>query len=456
MLNTPEFKVGALVVIVSGLIGTMSMKVNEGPGLFSNARSYHFDVEDAGGLVENSAVKAAGIKVGVIEDIELVNDKARVHLLIDGDLVMRTSGKVELRSDGILGDRHVELIPGNPADPELADGSQITDASAKGSMQNLMKQMGTVADSLGAVAETLKKATHEGDESTSLGRIVGNIEKLTKDLSDISGQNKAKINDIVDNVHSITEQLDGFINDESPEGFKAGWEKATASLHRIESMLKNVDEIASKINNGEGTIGRLVNDDETVEKINETLTGINDFVGGANTMETSVDFHSEFLAESSETKSILNVKIQPGLDRYYELGIVDDANGVDRETRTVTSGSTTSDITEKKTFKDRLKFNALFAKNFYNFTLKGGIMESSGGIGVDYYMLNRDLRFSVEAFDFEDTVLRAFVRYNVFKGIYLIGGGDRLGDSDLQSGFIGAGIFITNDDLKLFASQVAF
>lgn len=456
MLNTPEFKVGALVVIVSGMIGTMSMKVSEGPGLFSSPRTYHFDVPDAGGLIENSAVKAAGIKVGIIDEIELVGNQARVHMMIDGDLVMRTSGRVELRSDGILGDRHVELIPGNPADPELEDGSKIVDATSKGSMQNLMKQMGTVADSLGAVAETLKKATHEGDESTSLGRILGNIERLTKDLSEMSGQNKTKINEIVNQVHSITGQLDQFVNDDSPEGFKAGWEKATSSLHRIENMLKNVDEIAGKINNGEGTIGRLVNDEETVDKINETLTGLNDFVGGASSMETSVDFHSEFLADSSETKSFLNVKLQPGLDRYYELGIVDDPNGVERETRTVTTGTNPADDTEVKTFRNRLKFTAVFAKNFYNFTVKGGIMESSGGVGFDYYMLNKDLRFSLEAFDFDDTVVRAFVKYNVFKGIYLIGGGDRIGDNALESSFIGAGIFITNDDLKLFASQVSF
>lgn len=456
MLNTPEFKVGALVVIVSGLIGTMSMKVNEGPGLFSSTRGYHFDVPDAAGLIENSAVRAAGIKVGVIDEIELVGNQARVHVVIDGDLVMRTSGRVELRSDGILGDRHVELIPGNPADPELEEGSRIADAQSKGSMQNLMKQMGTVADSLGAVAETLKKATHEGDDTTSLGRIVGNIERLTKDLSDMSGQNKSKINEIVDQVHSITGQLDGFVNDDSPEGFKAGWEKATSALHRIESMLKNVDEIAAKINDGEGTIGRLVNDEETIDKINETLTGLNDFVGGASSMETSVDFHSEFLADSSETKTYLNVKLQPGLDRYYELGIVDDPNGTDRETRTVTTGTNPADDTEVKTFKNKLKFTALFAKNFYNFTVKGGIMESAGGVGLDYYLLNKDLRFSVEAFDFDDTTLRAFVKYNIFKGVYLTAGGDHLGDSLLESSFFGAGIFITNDDLKMFASQVSF
>jgi phospholipid/cholesterol/gamma-HCH transport system substrate-binding protein len=457
MFSTPEFKVGALVVIVSGLIGIMSLKVNEGPGLFSRQKRFYFDIGDAGGLVENSAVKSSGIKVGIIEKIELVETGARIRILIGHDIKLRKSGAVELRSDGILGDRHVELILGSTDDELLESGSQILGAKETGSLNAMMKEVGKITESLSALAQTLNKAaSNQGDRETTIGRIILNIEKLTQDISEMTGKNKNKIGEIVDNVHSITESLDGFISDDSPEGFKAGWEKAVASLHRIDNTLKNFEEISGKINRGEGTIGRLVNDEETVEKLNSVLDGANDFIGGAGTMETSVDFHSEFLADASLTKSYLNIKIQPGLDRYYMLGIVDDPRGVIEETRTETSGTTTGDITEIRTFKNEIKFNAIFAKTFYNFTLRGGLMESSGGIGMDYAFLTNKMVFSVDAFDFDDVNLRAYLRFNVFKGIYLTGGGDYLTDDELRSSFVGAGIFITNDDLKMFASQIAF
>jgi hypothetical protein len=65
---------------------------------------------------------------------------------------------------------------------------------------------------------------------------------------------------------------------------------------------------------------------------------------------------------------------------------------------------------------------------------------------------------SVEFFDFKDAQLRAFARYNFFKGIYLIAGGDNiLGTRDEDATpFIGGGIFITSDDLKILASSVRF
>ncbi|MCB0357366.1 MAG: MCE family protein, partial [Bdellovibrionales bacterium] len=88
-------------------------------------------------------------------------------------------------------------------------------------------------------------------------------------------------------------------------------------------------------------------------------------------------------------------------------------------------------------------------------TVKGGIMESAGGIGFDYHLLNRRLRLSLEALDFEDVNVRAFIRFQLLKGIYLVGGGDELANKDLRSSFIGAGIFITNDDLKTLASKIS-
>lgn len=456
MFSTPEFKVGALVVIVSGLIGMMSLKVNEGPGLFSRTTRYWFELEDAGGLVVGSAVKSSGIKVGTIENIKLVDDKARIYIQIGNDIIMHTSGYVELRSDGILGDRHVELVAGKNQDPKLEDGMQILTAHERGSLNTLMKEVGKISESIGYLTDTLNKATGpEGDNTTKLGRIIDNVEKLTANISEITGDNKAKIGDIVDNVNSITSQLKKFIGKDGSGDFEAGWQKAVDSLSRIDTSLRNIEEITSKINRGEGTIGRLVNDEETVEKINEAIGSFNDFVGGAGNLETSFDFHSEYLADSELTKSYLNVKFQPGLDRYYEVGVVDDPRGVDYSEHVLRTGSGAEEYDQTKTFKNKVKFNALFAKNFYDFTIKGGVIENSGGLGFDYYLHARDLRLSIEVFNFDAAVLRAYARYNLFRGFYFIAGGDHLSDS-WRSGFIGAGLFITNDDLKFLAGKVNF
>lgn len=443
LLNSPEFKVGILVVIVSGLIGYMSIKVAEGPGVLSGQKEVHFMVEDAGGLVKNSAVKMAGIKVGIIEDIELVDGKAKVFLRLEGDVPLTTSGQVELRSDGILGDKHVELIPGNPLDQKVKENSQLNLSETNAGLDNIMKEIGKISTSLNELAENLNRATKgDGDDSSPVGRIILNVEKLTKDLAEVSGQNKEKINRIVTRVDNLTKNLDEFINAET--------------LARVEKSIQNVEEITAKINEGEGTIGRLINDEETVEEINTAVAKVNDFLGGADKMQMSIDYHSEYLSNVDMTKSYLGVKIQPGLDRYYDIQVVDDPRGVARRTFTQIDGGATEDKTV--TYFNKIKFTALFAKNYHNFTVKGGLIENTGGVAFDMHLFDRKLTISSEFFDFDDLYIRTFARYNLLDGVYIIGGGDNLlssGDSE-SSGFIGAGVFITNDDLKTLASFASF
>lgn len=445
-LGTPEFKVGLLVVVVSVLIGGMAMKLAEGPGMFSGTRKYYFRADSAAGLIPNSAVKMAGIKIGVIDKILLEDGRARVIVALEGDAKITENSQIVLKSDGILGDKHVSVIPGDQNAPELPSGSQIPIDTGKGGMDDVMTEVTRVAKAASELLEVLNKAAKNADESTSIGRIVGNIEDLTADLAEITNENKGKLADILDRLRNISKNVDTYINEET--------------LSRVDRAMKNIEEITAKLNKGEGTLGRLINDEQTVEELNSAIVSVNKFLGGADKLETSVDFHSEFLTASSQSKSFIGLKIQPGLDRYYEIQAIDDPEGVKRSTLTTSNinGGPTQTYEETTVYRNKLKLTAIFAKNFWDLTIKGGLIENSGGVGVDYYFLNKQLRFSAEFFEFEELQIRAFVRYNFFKGAYLIAGGDNIlgNDDEEASAFIGAGLFITNDDLKLLASKFSF
>jgi phospholipid/cholesterol/gamma-HCH transport system substrate-binding protein len=457
MFFSPEFKVGLLVIVVSALIAAMSLKLTRGPGMLAGSKRYHFLIDDASGLVPNSAVRMAGIKVGIIEEIKLEDGKARVRILLNSDTPMTTSGYVALRSQGILGDKNVELFQGNPTDPTLANGSEIRRAETGGSLDDVMQQVGKIAGSLTQLADNLTKATSgAGDSQSPVGRIILNIEKVSADLAKMTGNNGDKIDEIIQRVQNISRSIDELISDEGPDGFKVAWQNAVDSLKRVDRSLQNIEEITDKVNRGEGTVGRLINDESTVDELNTAIENVNKFLGGAQRMETSFDFHTEYLTESEAAKSFLGVKIQPGLDRFYELHIVDDPEGVTTATRTetTTDGGPTTTVDSRTTNRSKTKFTALFGKNFYDFTIKGGLFESAGGIGLDYHLFNRRLRLSLEAFDFQDTNIRAFARYNVLHGLYLIGGVDDALDDANASAFAGAGLFLTNDDIKMLATQI--
>ncbi|MBX3097933.1 MAG: hypothetical protein KF812_13870, partial [Fimbriimonadaceae bacterium] len=125
-------------------------------------------------------------------------------------------------------------------------------------------------------------------------------------------------------------------------------------------------------------------------------------------------------------------------------------------TASTTNGVETVTV-ENRTFQDRVKFNAQFAKNFWNLTVRGGLLENTGGVGLDYYFFKRDLRLTAEAYDFANIQVRASARYNIWSGLYFTVGGENLaGQNGSASAFVGGGLFLTNDDLKLLMTRLPF
>lgn len=454
-LRTAEFKVGLMVIVVGSLIAVMSMQVSDDPSYLGRSKKAWFLLPDAGGLVKNSAVRSAGIPVGIIKDIRLQDGMARIDIALRSEITLTESASIEIKAQGILGDKHVEVYPGSPTDPELGNNVQILSIKQGGSFEILMEQIASVASSLKEVSYNLKEATSEdGTNANILGRIVQNIEKLTGDLSQMTAENKGKIGEIIEDVRSVTASLHAVMNDRSDTGVRETWTK-------LSHTVQNLENITNKINEGEGALGKLVSDERTAENLDTAFESIGGMLDTYNKIQTTFDFRAEYLNDLNETKSHLGIKIQPGLDRYYYVGIVDDPLGVVTSQRVEvtdnTGGGGNSDTTIRKTYENELKFTLLFAKNFWDVTLRGGMIESTGGVGVDYNFFNDRMKFTIEAFDFNKLNLRSSLTYNLFKGIYITGGiHDALDKSSTRSSYLGAGLSLTNDDIKLLVRSVPF
>ncbi|MCB0377038.1 MAG: MCE family protein [Bdellovibrionales bacterium] len=457
LMNTPEFKVGLLVVVVSGLIGVMSMKVSESPNFVGGNKQVWFEIENAGGLIKKSPVSVAGIRVGMIEDIQLRNGRAVVKMAIRPDVLLTESSKVEIRANGILGDKHVEIIPGSNNDPVLNHEGQILVVEDNASIDRLVSEVSKITNSLSDVVNNIRDAT-EGDDSKPIGKIVRNIETLTTDLSALVSDKKDEVGELIDRLNNIAGSLDEIINEEGDEGFRSRLE---SSMAKLDSALGNIDEISGKINRGEGTIGRLVNDEETVEGINTAITGINNFIDSGSKIQTMFDYYSHYLTREEGVRSYIGVRIQPGLDRFYEVAGISTPDGVRTRMTNITTvdGGTPQTVVQETSRQYSLRLTALFGKKFYNFTVKGGMIENRGGLGLEYNFYRNRFRLSVDAFDFNETNLRGYLRYSFFKGLYVVGGQQYIFTSDGNdnaSTFFGAGLFLTNDDIKVLLSRINF
>ena len=367
MWATTEFKVGLFVLACLGIVAAMSFQVNNDPTVTRKGKHYFAFLPNANGIVNKSTVKMAGIPIGIIHDIVLDEGRAKVILVIKGDLRLSTDSVLEIKPNGILGDKYIEITSGSPDKPELPDYGQILTTVDQSSFDVMIKQVGKIASDLSDVTAALKGATTgNGTTETPLGRIIKNVESLTADLKDITGENKDRISETLAHLHNITKTIDQFVNDESDDGFKNNWKKMAKSLGKVDHILSNVDEITGKINQGKGTIGKLINDEQTVEELNHAIAGINGMLDTANKFQLELDYHSELLGGGSFVKSYVGVIIQPGPDRYYLVQVIDDPKGAydQTTTSTVTNGGHGSNSSDRGCLQQQTEVFCGIRKNF--------------------------------------------------------------------------------------------
>ncbi len=495
MKSGAEIKVGIFVLIACAALAYMTLKV--GTGAILPGDSYQVDVffKNVSGLKTKSPVEIAGIDVGHVEAITLDENLARVTLQLREGVRIRSDAVATIRTRGVLGDKFVEISPGGEPYPLVRDGERIARGETPADLDELFTKVGDIADDIRVVArsaanvfggpqgeqdlrlafESLRDAAIGLNElvqanTESVEFIVRNFRDFSSDLRDIAGTNREGIDRIVANLETASGQLkttleqagDVLARLEGGEGPLAKLINDPEMGHDFRETMASLESVSRKIDAGEGTLGILINEDTTARELDKALEGINKFISKQDQFRTSVDFTSEYMARHGETRSALSLRLQPAEDKYYLLSVVDSPQGKRelKETftdRWVNGEHTTIRELEDRYYRSKITFSAQLAKRWDNLVLRGGLFESTGGVGVDYYLWDDRLQLLFEAFDFdpdENPHLKAGAKLYFLRNFYASIGMDNFVRSDRSSFYAGLGFFFTDEDLKYLITSV--
>ncbi len=373
-----------------------------------------------------------------------------------------------------------------------ADGPQVIYADEGGTSEELFEKLSRVADNLEEITRIIKM-TLKGQQggSENLQKTLTSVAQLTEKLKDMVDQNDERVGRIADNVEQLTAMLRGklpVVIDDVQRLVRRVDEQVAArgddvrdvlvkfkeSADKLDQTIENTRQITDKVNRGEGTIGKLVNDDTTVKEVNKAVSNINSFLDYANQIQLIVGYRGEEQIKNGDgLKSYVNLTIRPRPDKFYFASIVADPRGGRQKTvvteQTNTSptpllpGSNVSTATSQNQIG--LRFSLGIGKRWDWIEAYGGILESTGGVG---FRLSPDefhnLYWENEVFDFTrkgsfgkrmNPNYRSRVQFDFWKYFYLTAGvEDILNDAKKPVPFAGGGIAFTDDDMKplLFSS----
>ncbi|HBO68715.1 MAG TPA: hypothetical protein DD658_00565 [Deltaproteobacteria bacterium] len=501
-MMSKEAKVGIFVLLGLVVLTYFTFRVSKWGGIGEQGYKLTVDFETAAGLEPKANVKMAGVPVGKLEEILLVENRARLVLRVQDGVRIPVDSIASIQTQGLLGEKYVEILPGRNAEQFLPEGGRVANTIPPANLDEIIRKVSLISEDLKKFTETLSMTfgTEEGRKAMSdilrnvqettevlravvtaneerLNRILVNVDVLSADLKEISSANKEDLRATISNLRAFSETLknetpglaknlqemgervSGLIG-ENRENIKASIENLKSASAKLDNTLDSAGRVLARIDRGEGTLGKLVTDNTAHESLTRTLDGINRFVRKTESLKTFLDYRLEFQSEPSEFKHYANLRLQPSADKYYLVGVVDDPRGKFDSSVTTTTTGGTAVTTRTESFTNELKFSAQVAKRFSGLTIRGGVIESTGGVGLDYELLKDRLTLGVDAYDFtrkdQPPHLKLFGNYDIVKNLFVTGGVDDLlnDEKNLRTFFFGFGIKFADEDLKTLLGAV--
>ncbi len=442
----------------------------------------HAFIRDATGLANHSRVTIAGIPIGSLDAIKLENGEARIDVKVRGDVVLYDNATLGKKSTSLLGEAAVVLTPGTPDHAKLRDGEEIRNVMSEASPADVMAEVKAIADDVKLVSEQLAKSLGTEQGGQNMKAILQNMADATEAVNGTVRENREAIRESLANIAQITqntnpelakilENLRVVTQDvremmaaaNQTQGGQQGTLRDTIehldrSSKSLESALGHVDSVTGRIDRGEGTIGKLTKDDALINEVQSVAEGVNDYVQSLTRLQTIVGLRTDYNFLSNSIKTYVQLRLQPREDKYYLFEIVNDPRGAvsitnsNVDTTNVLMGPehyTTTTTTQTTAFL----FSLEFAKRVGPFTGRFGIIESTGGAGLDLHLLQDRVEIQNDLFGFALSLqaprYRVSLSYEFIKHVWLLGGVDHVfDDPNLRDYFLGLTLRFNDDDLK--------
>ncbi len=500
-------KVGVFMLIILAILGYFVLKI-EDIDLSRGKGTRHVKVifDNVAGLDEKSPVRVSGVRKGKVTHIRLLPDgKAEVTLDLDDDVPLHSNASAHVANLGLLGEKYIELNPGTAATPLTSTEQTVTlQGSQPASIDDVTAQISAIATDVKAITESLRNVVGGPAGQQRLVDIVENVRQVSGELREMVAANRENVDATVGNMRALTadlriaipklaasidrvaNQVGGTVG-ENREDMRKIVENLRVLSADLKTTTDNMNSITGQVKSGQGTVGKLIYDQEAYNRLNTALgsveSGVNElkntlgrvgkigldlgmkseYLAGAETKQDGIDF-------SSRSRSAVTVRLIPNMERnrFYNIEFADDPAGRKHEKDIIdtvtdpTSGLSHTTVTHETRYDQALRVSAQAGWLLDNLGVRVGLFDNTGGVGADY-QLNPRIRLTGEAFDFgqrydSNPHVRVFGEYTLrmekpnTPRIFLTSGVDNA--LNHTAFIIGGGIRWRDDDLKYLLGSI--
>lgn len=387
-MSSSEVKVGAFAIggaaVLAGIITFM--------GAFTfGSKGYELYVNypQVSGLMPGHVVRYAGVQVGTVKKINVAPEKVEVVTEIDDNIRIPQGSVFTIGSDGILGEKFVNVVPSSKqGQGYIAEGSAL-EGSAGAGMDEFFANSGDLVNRMEKVVGAFENVFGDPEVQASMRDgfknmrdISENMNTFTKVMAEVAVSNQQDIVTMVRQMNELSQKMntsvghiESIMNGVDNNG-QTGRNVAAVAQHmadtskRMENIVKVLEQVAQDPVTGESLKETLVNVKETSAKANKILGTLT---------EAKLSADAGYNEEEGDWRGSLGVTLSPSDEAFLYMGGYD--------------------IGESN------KFDFIAGKRMGNAAMSMGAMQGEFGVGLDYNF-GKEFRLYSQLYDFDDAKVR--------------------------------------------------
>lgn len=396
-------RLGIFMLFGALCLAAVTLYVNGKPFWWRSCELVHIQVEDATGLKSKSPVRSLGLEIGYLQTVELQETAVRLGICLTAPVEILPTTRAYIRGEGFLGDKFVELKPVryqrdssswhrfSPAQVAIRVASAVSVAAQMALLPAAHAQSETTEASP-PPARTQKSGS---SKEIPMGGTQQDMQQMMQKVDGLVTEIKGLTTNLKDAIHpeefrKALQQLNKTLENASKTFSPESGLNTTAqrTLGKLEDAVEQLRDQITRINQGKGSVGRLLNDPSFADQLEKTLERVNQLINKMDKVSVYLTLGADRLTAYNDTRGFVHVGIWPKPDRYYLLGAAIDPRGrITSVTTFTTVNSQTVQTQTTQIEQGSFQLTGMLGKVLWNrLDLSLGVLYGDGALSVAGYL----------------------------------------------------------------------
>ena len=275
MKRSKEVKTAVLALgtILLFIFGYSFLK---GTNILDNDNTFFVTYDNVEGLAKASPVTINGLLVGKVKDITFLNNQGKLLVsfsVTESDFEFSKNSLVRIYSSGLLGGKSLGLYPEYDPENRAVSGDTLVGSVEDDMLVAVTKALGPLEDKVNNTLVTLDVLLHsitdilDPKTRANLQNSITNLNTTMESLNDASSslngllkENKGSLNNTFANLENMTTNFNSL--SDSLSKLETG-----KLFSELQNVVTRFDTITSALENGEGSMGKLLTDEQLYENL---------------------------------------------------------------------------------------------------------------------------------------------------------------------------------------------